>query len=171
MKSLLFMLVISMMATGCGKKTETIVSSPGTDGASCYAETRADGNFVVCADSEFKVEDGTDGSDGQDGIDGEDGTDGSDGEDGSFEGYLDLVELCPEHTPGNKDHIETLLYLDGQYMAFLSDSNYKKQRLTLLNEGTQYKTTDGRNINFVIVGDEIHFTSHQGQCDNYQPAQ
>lgn len=175
MKNLLMISILSLLAIGCGKKTETIEGSPGADGTSCYSETRADGNYVVCGDSEFKVENGQDGVDGADGVDGEDGkdgedgvdgVDGQDGEDGSFDGYLELVEICPEKS-GN--HIETLLYLDGQYMAFLTDPNYKKQRLVIMKEDTLFKTTDGRNIKFTIDNGDILYVTNG--CANYEPVQ
>ena len=61
------------LLTSCGKKTETINGNPGQDGTSCYADSRADGNYVVCGDSEFTVDDGKDGTNGVDGQDGVDG--------------------------------------------------------------------------------------------------
>lgn len=273
MRNLLILCTLVIL-TSCGKRTETIQSAPGADGTSCYAETRSDGNYVVCGDSEFKVEDGKDGVDGKDGEKGDkgdagqDGKDGADGQDGagtvintvsvskgqcvevatgiwveniqgnlfdvysnpscsdnqgeycdnvspsfgksgsleqdslkgsasvcwagdimisgskesknsneidikvvsfgqtSFDGYFDVVELCPEK-PGS--HIETLLYLDGKYLAFLSDANWKKQRLVTLSEGTNYSSTDGRNINFIISGSDIVFLTNG--CATYSPAQ
>lgn len=162
MKNLL-MLILFTLLVSCGKKVEQVNGNPGQDGTSCYAETRTSGNYIVCGDSEFKVEDGQDGEDGEDGQDGQDGQDGSDG---SFDGYLELVEICPEKSG---THIETLLYLDGQYMAFLTDSNYKKQRLVIMEEGTLFKTTDGRNIKFTIDDGEILYVTNG--CSNFNPEQ
>lgn len=144
--------IFFLSLVGCGKdKIKEVKGLDGNDGISCYADSRPTGNFIVCGDSEFRVADGIDGTDGIDGIDGQDGVDGSDGSDGSFDGYLEYVEVCPD-VSGN--YIETLLYLDGQYMAFLSDPNYKRQRLVILDDGT-YKTTDGRNVYFQIINGDL----------------
>lgn len=147
-----FVAICLLALVGCGKKTETIVGTPGADGESCYADKREDGNYVVCGDSEFRVADGQDGADGKDGVDGTNGTDGEDGKDGSFDGYLEYVTVCPEV---NGSYKEVLVELDGQFLAFLSDGNYKKQRLVVLEEGVMYKTTDGRNVSFSIVSGEL----------------
>jgi len=126
-----FVAICLLSLVGCGKKTETIVGTPGADGESCYADSRQDGNYVVCGDSEFRV---------------------ADGQDGSFDGYLEYVTVCPEV---NGSYKEVLVELDGQFLAFLSDGNYKKQRLVVLEEGVTYRTTDGRNVNFSIVSGEL----------------
>ena len=174
-----FGIAILISLVGCGKdRIKEVKGLDGNDGVSCYAESRQTGNYIVCGDSEFRVadgidgqdgqdgkdgvdgvdgtdgidgQDGKDGIDGQDGADGSDGADGQDGQDGSFDGYLEYVEVCPD-VSGNL--IETLLYLDGEYLAFLSEPNHKKQRLVILDDGT-YKTTDGRNVYFHISGDDL----------------
>lgn len=130
----------------CGERTETIVGSPGTNGESCYSESVSGGVNVICGDDVNFI------PNGQDGINGNDGADGQDGSDGSFDGYLEYVEVCPD-VSGN--YIETLLYLDGKYMAFISNGNWKKQRLAILKEGVLYKTTDGRNVGFSIINEEV----------------
>lgn len=108
-------------------------------GLPCAAESREDGNYLVCGDTEVKIEDGADGTDGQD---------------GSFEGYAELVELCPEIDAPFK---ESLFLLDGQYLAFLTHVDYKKQRMVVLPENQTLKSTDGRNIKFKIVGGNIEY--------------
>ena len=91
---------------------------------------------------------GTDGSSGNDGTDGTNGTNGVDGQDAD----VTLVEVCTD-TPGN--HIETLVKSGGKYLAFLTSNKYKKQRLVLLIENVTYVTTDGRNVSFKIVNEEV----------------
>lgn len=161
MKFLMGLLLLALV--GCGDRTETIQSAPVADGTSCYAETRVDGNYVVCGDSEFKVENGDKGDKGDKG---DAGADGKDGEDGSFDGYFDVVELCLEKSG---PYIETLLYLDGKYLAFLSSSNWKNQRLVILSEGISYNSTDGRNISFKISGSDILYLTNG--CATYSPGQ
>lgn len=149
-------LVIALLLVSCGDKVKYVGSVPTEE--PCYTETVAGKNYVVCNDTKFEVANGTNGTNGAD------GKDGKDGKEGSFDGYLDLVELCPEVT-GN--YIETLFYLDGQYLAFLANSDYKKQRLTILKENTLFETTDGRKIKFTIINGEITFTNNT--CTTYKP--
>ena len=165
-----------LLLESCGTRVEETSGTPGKDGENCYSETRSTGNYIICGDSEFKVEDGKDGEDGangidgqdgrdgvdgqdgkdgvdgRDGVDGQDGIDGQDGEDGSFNGYLEFVQVCPQI---RGSHIETLILLNGQYMAFLASGSYKKERLVILNENSLYKTTDGRNVKFTIRNGSI----------------
>lgn len=136
MKYLYGMLIVLLVSCGDTHEVYKVIGPKGDDGVSCYAETRTDGNFIVCGDSEFKV------------------ADGEDGQDGSFDGYLEYVEVCPD-IKSHYDMKETLLYLDGQYLAFLSDENYKRQRLVVLEDGV-YKTTDGRDVTFSISGEELN---------------
>lgn len=145
-----FAMIILLSFVGCGKeKVKEVSGKNGNDGVSCYGEDFDGGVKVICGDEEYVVHDGNDGQDGSDGIDGQDG---ADGEDGSFSGYFEYVEVCPD-IPGN--YKESLMYLDGEFMAFLSDPNYKKQRLVILPEGVTYKTTDGRNVYFQISGGDL----------------
>ena len=147
----LVMLCGLILLVSCGQESTKIEGAPGADGQSCYTETRGTSNFVVCPDGEFEVVDGKDGEDGKDGVDGEDA-------------YTELVQLC-EEVAGS--HIETLLYVNGKYMAFLASSNYKKERLVLLSEGVVYSTTDGRNIKFTIVDGSIAYLTNG--CETFNP--
>lgn len=92
---------------------------------------------------------GNDGSNGQNGVN---GSNGLNGQDGSFEGEIEYVEVCNDT---NMQYVETLVLINGKYMAFMSDKNYMKQRLVLLEEYTDYRTTDSRLIIFRIENGEI----------------
>jgi|TARA_R110000851_G_scaffold102268_3_gene218790 hypothetical protein len=81
---------------------------------------------------------------GDSGYIGSDGIDGNKGIDGSFEGDFEFVEVCPQYTGAN---METLVLLNGQYLAFFSSG---AERLSILDEGVNYRTTDGRGIDFSI---------------------
>lgn len=144
-------IIILLSFISCGKKVEEVHGKNGSDGESCYADIIDGVKTITCGDSSFTVSDGIDGSDGQNGSDGQDGVDGS------FDGYLEYRTVC-ESIPGQ--YQETLLYLDGEYLAFLSSSNYKKQRTVILKENTLYKTTDGRNVYFTIINGEIDCSSN-----------
>ena len=136
-------LLILFILTACGENVEVLYTQPILDAAPCIAQARSDGNYVRCSDgSEFKVENGADGLIG------------------TFNGQLELIELCPQISAL---YPETLLYLNGQYLAFLSNADFKRQRLTLLIENTLYSTTDGRNIQFTISNGEVMYIS--GGCD------
>ena len=140
----LFLMTALIAVVGCGKKVNTIVGAPGNDGESCYTETIETGTNIICGDSVSFVPNGVDGKDGTD------GEDGVDGEDGTFDGYLEYRIIC-EDIPGN--YQETLVYLDGKYLAFLDGG--RNDRLALLKEGVRYRTTDGRKVNFTILEGEI----------------
>lgn len=139
MKKLFILLVL----VGCGDNVE--VSQPRYDviNESCRADARPDGNFIVCPDgSEFQVEDGTNGING------------------TFTGTLEIVTLCPNISVAFP---EVLLRLEGTYMAFLSESNWKKQRLVVLQENVTYTSSDGRNVQFMISSAEIQYFT--GGCE------
>lgn len=136
MKNVCYLLILASLV-GCGKEVTKEVK--GTDGVSCYAESIDGGTNVICGDSVSFIPDG------------KDGKDGNKGDPGSFDGELEYVEVCPD-IPGQ--YPEVLLYLDGQYMAFLTDNKWKEQRLVILDDGT-YKTTDGRGVYFTVNGEDI----------------
>ena len=138
MKVLLLISVI--MLAGCGNRVARIVGVQGKNGVSCYQETIIGGINVICGDDIHFISNGIDGIDGRDGIDGE------------FDGYLELIEVCPLVSG---DYKETLLHLNGQYLAFLANRTYKKERLVLLLEDVLYTTTDGRNVSFTIDNDDL----------------
>lgn len=142
-------LTILLTLVSCGKKVEKVVGTNGLDGQSCYSETVQDGVNVICGESTSFIPNG---QDGQDGTNGQDGIDGQDGQDGTFNGYLEYVEVCPQV---NGQYKETLLNLDGTFLAFLTDANYKKQRLVKLPENQVFTTTDNRNVSFSIVNGQI----------------
>lgn len=73
-----------------------------------------------------------------------------------------LVELCPEISGS---FIESLLYVNGEYFAFLSNSNYKKQRMVVLPTDTLLSSTDGRNVKFTIAGKDIEY--NDPKCEDY----
>lgn len=73
-----------------------------------------------------------------------------------------IVELCPEI---NGQFNEVLLYLNGQYMSYFSNTDYKKQRLAVLDENVNLSSTDGRNVFFRIVGRDIIYSTPG--CANY----
>jgi hypothetical protein len=95
---------------------------------------------------------GKDGDQGIIGNQGQDGINGTNGQDGTFDGKVEYVEICND---SNAQYVETLVFIDGQYMAFLSDISYQKQRLVLLEENVTYITTDTRNVLFSIENGEI----------------
>jgi hypothetical protein len=78
------------------------------------------------------------------GVQGDSGYVGDNGIDGSFEGDFEFIEVCPQYTGAN---IETLVLLNGQYLAFYSSG---AERLSILDEGVLYGTTDGRSVHFKI---------------------
>ena len=137
------MLTVLSCLVSCGsdgKNGLDGISKTGGDGKNainCFIDNREDGDYIVCPDSEVKIVEGVDGQDGQD---------------GDFDGYIDLVEVCPLISGNYK---ETLIHLDGEYLAFLTSSNHVKQRLILLKEDVTYKTTDGRNVSFKISEGEL----------------
>ena len=155
MKPLLINLLSLIVLVSCGEQV-AISHQPqaGQDGQNCYGESISGGVNVICGDETYFISNGQDGANGQNGINGTNGVDGQDGQDGTFQGYLEYRTICPSIS-SNSSYKETLLYLDGQYLAFLSNGSYKKQRLAVLTENTLYVTTDGRNVNFTIVNGEI----------------
>lgn len=154
LSKLITLTALTLTLTACGQReyvsTQLIQAK---DGQSCHAESVPGGLNIICGDDVAFIPHGNDGQDGANGIDGQDGKDGVDGIDGTFQGYVEFREVCPENNP--QDLMETLLYLDGQYMAYLTANNWKNQRLVVLSEGVQYMTTDGREQVFSIVDGEI----------------
>lgn len=157
------MVMIAMLAVGCGSDGVNGVNGvDGKDGQSCFAETRNGVNYIVCGDDEFEVADGDKGDKGFDGEDGEDGQDGAD-----FDGIIEYVKVCPDKNSGDitngPEFAETLLYLNGKFMAFLANGSHKKERLVVLPRGN-YKTTDGRNQFFRIVEDGLNSDYDEIEC-------
>lgn len=150
----IIVMILLMSLISCGKQAESNLVD-GVDGVSCYSESVEGGVNIICGDEVNFVSNGNDGSNGVNGTDGQNGVDGSDG---TFQGYLEYVVVC-EDTPGQ--YQETLLYLDGEYMAFLSSSNHRRQRMVILKENTLYKTTDGRNLSFSIINGQIDCSLNQ----------
>ena len=140
----------------------------GTNAEVCVVSSTEEGATIQCGDNEVSVyhgRDGSDGQDGSDGRDGEDGTDGTDGQDGaqgvagidgedgvdgSFDGMIEYVTICPNKQGSHK---EVLIKLNGTFLGFLDGGN--NDRLVILSENTQYKSTDGRNAKFKIISSEI----------------
>ena len=120
-------LLIVLSFVSCGK--DKIKEIKGTDGISCHAESVEGGTNIICGDSTSFIPNGVDG----------------------VTPDLEYVTVCPD-IPG--PYPEVLLYIDGKYMAFLSDGNYERQRLVVLQNGT-YKTTDGRDAYFQISGSDL----------------
>lgn len=153
----LLLLLPTLLLISCGKRevVQVISGESGKNGESCYAESVPSGVNIICGDSvEFlpKGEDGKDGTAGIDGVNGTDGVDGKDGKDGTFLGYIEIIEVCPQISG---DYKETLLLLDGVYMAYLTSNNWKAQRLSILPENILFETSDGRNVRFKIENGEI----------------
>jgi len=73
-------------------------------------------------------------------------------EDGDFTGILEYVEICPNIQP-DADYKEVLLQLDGEYVALLMATG--EHRLVFLQENITYVTTDGREVYFKVIEDEI----------------
>lgn len=137
MKTTLTIAVLLTLAS-CGKDTKKVYiqgtqGPAGSDGQSCYAEQVTGGVNVICGDNVSFLPNGIDGEDGQD---------------GTFTGTINLVEVCPSIRPNA--YMETLLELDGVYMAYLAHNQWKQQRLVKLPEGAVFQTTDGREVNFKI---------------------
>ncbi len=85
------------------------------------------------------------------GVQGNIGNNGNDGSDGEFNGSVEYREVCRQD--GDATEIETLLYLDGQYMAFYQYGS--NSRLIVLEENKTYRTTDDRYVYFSIVNGTI----------------
>lgn len=126
-----------LILASCGQRE--IYGVDGDDGVGCYTETVSNGTNIICGDATAFVPNGTN---------------GIDGDDGSFDGTLEYSEVCPEVQP-SATYKETLVYLDGKYLAFLSASNYLDQRLVVLPEDVQFRTTDSRDIRFYIHDGQI----------------
>lgn len=153
MKLINIIAIIALInSCGQGEMIHGPKGDKGLQGQSCYAESVAGGVNVVCGDGTNFIANGQDGQDGEKGEKGDSGEQGEAGNNGTFQGYIEYRTVCPSV---NGQYKESLLYLDGQYMAFLSDPNYKKQRLVVLEENKLYKTTDGRGVSFTIVDSEI----------------
>ena len=152
MKNLILLGSLVVLAS-CGRVERPqeffdITGDSGSDGQSCFSEQVEGGVNVICGDTTHFV------INGQDGTNGNDGDDGQDGQDGTFEGSIEYVEICRGNSSAN--YIETVLKLDGKFMAFLASSDYKRERLVLLVENETYRTTDGREKLFSIVNGEIN---------------
>lgn len=135
------LLPLLLVLASCGKGdvgVKGIKGDKGLNGQSCYSEIVNNGINVICGDDTHFISDGSN---------------GQDGEDGTFQGYFEYRTVCPTVNPN--DYMETLLYLDGKYLAFLSAPNWNDQRLTLLSEDKLYETTDGRAVEFTIIGGEL----------------
>jgi hypothetical protein len=140
----------------CGKDTKTVyvqgIQGPsGADGQSCSAERVAGGVNVTCGDEVSFVSDGEQGETGEQGEQGEAGNDGDIPD-------LSFVEVCPNIRPNEATNglIETLVKLDGVYLAYFASNQANNQRLVKLPEGPEYVTTDGRrNVRFKIQDSEI----------------
>ena len=85
------------------------------------------------------------------GIQGKSGEIGDNGSDGEFNGSVEYREVCRDDNDGVE--IETLLYLDGKYMAFLQYGS--NSRLIVLEEEKTYRTTDDRYKRFKIINGDI----------------
>lgn len=136
----LFLLAI---LTSCGKHTKTVYvqgtqGPAGEQGQACHAESVTGGVNVICGDSANFIPNGTNGQDGKD---------------GAFTGRIELVEVCPDIKP--QSYMETILELDGEFMAYLAASQWNKQRLVKLEAGVTYQTTDGRNVQFQIDNGQV----------------
>ena len=89
---------------------------------------------------------GKKGSQGVQGVHGDEGQQGSNAD-------TSLVEVCRDSD--TEKYIETIIYSEGSYLAYLSSKDHKKSRLVILLEDVVYVTTDGRKKKFVIVNGEI----------------
>lgn len=143
MKKLLGIITLAIIMTSCGK-IDSIVEIKGEDGMdaeACYTDRLDNGVNIICPDSSSFI---ADGRDGDNGVDGEDGKD------------LDILAyevVCPEIRPNQ--YMETLLKLNGEYLAYFTDGNSMRSRLSVLAENVTYQTTDGRNVRFTIEDESI----------------
>ena len=64
---------------------------------------------------------------------------------------VEIVDVCPDSAFYN----ESLMLVNGEYLAYYSGSTDYTRRLTKLLENVTYSTTDGRGRLFKIVGGEI----------------
>ena len=140
MKNLILLASLVILAS-CGRVESPeeffdITGDKGNSGQSCFSEQVQGGVNVICGDTTHFV------SNGQNGVN------------GTFEGSIEYVEICRGNSSAN--YIETVLKLDGKFMAFLASSDYKRERLVLLVENETYRTTDGREKLFSIVNGEIN---------------
>ena len=128
-------LLLSLVSCGRDKKTVYIEGTQGPAGESCSLENVAGGVNVICGGNTSFISNGTN------------------GQDGTFSGRIELVEVCPGVNPPSL--IETILELDGVFLAYLASNKWKEQRLVKLDENTVYKTTDGREVSFKIVDGQV----------------
>lgn len=172
MKALITVIAISTALVSCGKKSEIVYGTKGIPGQSCHSDSVPGGVNITCGDNVTFIADGAKGDTGQD------GAKGDTGDTGSFNGYLEYRVVCESistrhhhrrhhrrhhhrhhrrrHHHRRTQYKETLLYLDGQYLAFLSSRDYKKQRMVILKENVRYTTSDGRGVHFMITNSQIH---------------
>lgn len=76
-------------------------------------------------------------------------TDGKDGVNGTV---IETIDPCGKQT----SHDEILLVMSsGQVLAFFTQGSVYGSRLTLLNEGVTYQTTDGTNCKFKIENGNV----------------
>lgn len=109
--------------------------------------TSKSGNVVklTCNGETVELKDGVDGLNGADGQNGVDGADGVNGTNGLF---VDIIDPCGQE--GNYDEV-ILVTNAGQFVAYFAQNGAANQsRLTILEEGPTYKTTDGTNCKFKV---------------------
>lgn len=142
MKKLAKIILLTVIFVSCGKVESPqeffdITGDKGKGGQNCYAERVIGGVNIICGGSvEFVA----------------DGTDGINGENGSFEGYIEYQEVCPQY---EGEYKETLMFLNGEFLAYMASNKWNEQRLVVLPENVRFKTTDGRDVYFTIVNGEI----------------
>lgn len=129
--ALLCIIVVSLF--GCSN-SEFISYDPSSDCVPTQLET---GILFQCKDgSEYELKNGEDGIDG-------------------ISSITEIIPLCPDL---NGTHKEVVLNIEGSLVAyFAKNSDARKSRLTLLEEGTIYTTTDANNnvCKFTILNGEV----------------
>ena len=139
MKKALAITTLLLLAASCGTE-DTYEYKTVKDGVKCSTTAVPNGALVQCDDGTSTTI-----TNGEDGVDGKDAP------------QVELVVVCPEDD--SVDFPETLVKVQDTFMAFLASPNYKKERLTILEEDQLYETTDDRSHRFKIVNGEIEMVS------------
>lgn len=141
----LFLLVA---LTACGDDYDVVeqIGVPGPQGEQGPQGPAGEkGETGAAGEQGAQGEQGPAGADGEQGPQGEPGQDGQDGKDGD-DGILAVIDPCGDNP--NK-HDEILLVLNnGDILAYFESGN--KRFLSLLECGTNYRTTDSQKCHFSL---------------------
>jgi hypothetical protein len=139
MNKKIILLIITTGLVGCSSNSNF------TTEPECYLKKEGGVTTISCNGDKVEIYDGVNGIDGINGVDGLDGT----------PSVTEIIPLCPD-LAGN--HKEVVLNINGDLVAyFAQNGNATTARLTLLEEGTVYSTTDTNNsvCRFTVLDGEV----------------